>query len=407
MTELDVDQLYRAWAVATAQTRPTLDPGVRRRVLLAHIERARPRAVPVAYRWALGAVAVAVVALVVMLRRPAVPSFQVAGHLGQVGAWVEAPETREVAVQFSEGTLVSLAQSSRGRVSRVTRGGAHIELANGSVDAEVTHLPGADWTFGAGPFQVAVTGTHLSVRWEPTAGKFELTVSRGSVLVQGPFIVGPQAVRAGQVCRVDLNRHSMELASLAAPAAAQPRALTQSPAAAATPPAPAAAEAATEAPPAAASPSAAAAAGEPDAAPAPAAVAPPGSPTGAHAASPESLLDEARAARLAGRSDLERSLLLSCRKRAKGQPAAAQAAYLLGRASAGGQAANWFETYLREEPQGLLAREAAGRLIESYRAAGNAPAAQGAASRYLARYPNGPHAALARHVLAARSESQD
>jgi hypothetical protein len=80
---------------------------------------------------------------------------------------------------------------------------------------------------------------------------------------------------------------------------------------------------------------------------------------------------------------------------------------LLGRASSGAEAAAWFETYLREEPQGLLAREASGRLIESYRGAGNLGAAHGAASRYLARYPDGPHAAIARQALAARSESRD
>jgi TolA-binding protein len=392
MNELDVERLYRAWASATAETRPALDAGVRRRVLLKYTERTMPRAVPIAYRWALGASAVALVAAAVTLRKPTAPSFppsfQVAGQLGQIGAWVDVPATQDVAVQFSEGTLVSLAHNSRARISRVTHGGAHIELASGSVDAEVTHLPGADWTFGAGPFEVAVTGTHLNVLWEPASGKFELSVSRGSVRVQGPFIVGPQAVRAGQVCRVDLNRHSMELAALApepAPVIAE-----------AAPPATAAAPATTAAP-----------ASNVEATPAPAVVPPSGNPTSARVTSAESLLDEARAARLAGRTDLERTLLLSCRKRAKGQPAAAQAAYLLGRASAGGQAADWFETYLREEPQGLLAREAAGRLIESYRAAGNAAAAEGAASRYLARYPNGPHAALARHALAARSESQD
>jgi TolA-binding protein len=119
------------------------------------------------------------------------------------------------------------------------------------------------------------------------------------------------------------------------------------------------------------------------------------------------LLELAAEARLAGRRDVERSALLTCRKRAAGQPAAAQAAYLLGRASAGAEAAQWFETYLREQPGGLLAREASGRLIESYNAAGNTSAAAQAASRYLTAYPHGPHASMARRALGARSESQD
>jgi TolA-binding protein len=122
------------------------------------------------------------------------------------------------------------------------------------------------------------------------------------------------------------------------------------------------------------------------------------------AASAEAWLEAARAARLAGHRDEERAALLACRRRAPGQAPAAQAAYLLGRASGAAEAAQWFETYLREQPQGLLAREAAGRLIESYRASGNTSAAQTAATRYLGRYPDGPHASLARQALSTRSD---
>ena len=101
-----------------------------------------------------------------------------------------------------------------------------------------------------------------------------------------------------------------------------------------------------------------------------------------------------------GRADIERNALLACRSRFKGQPAAARAAYLLGRSTGAGEAASWFETYIREQPAGALAREASGRLIESQQRAGNVAATREAASRYLATYPDGPHASLARQVLA-------
>jgi hypothetical protein len=64
------------------------------------------------------------------------------------------------------------------------------------------------------------------------------------------------------------------------------------------------------------------------------------------------------------------------------------------------EAARWFETYLEEQPKGMLASVAAGRLIESYQRAGDQTSAKSAATRYLASYPNGPQAALARQVLA-------
>jgi len=373
------ERLFKAWGEAFSRNKPELDPRVRERVLAARARPRRPSAFPAPYRWALAGVAATVaIAVLLLLQKPATPSFDVAGHSGTVGAWLTAEPARDLGLRFSEGTRVSLGQGSRARVSAVTRGGARIELQSGSVDAEVTHLPGASWSFGAGPFEVAVTGTHLGVSWSPDIGQFELSVTSGSVLVKGPFIQGLQAVQAGQVCRVDLSRRSMELGLITAQHAPSAEAVAAS---------------ASSAPPAAALP-------EPPAASA----APPNS---ARPTSAEAWLEAARAARLAGRPDEERAALLACRKRAPGQPAAAQAAYLLGRASAAAEAAQWFDTYLREQPQGLLAREAAGRLIESYRASGNASAAREAASRYLARYPNGPHASLARQALARRSESQD
>ena len=378
MSEPKPERLFKAWAEALTRSQPALDRGVRRRVLTAQARTSHPQAFPLVYRLALAGCALAVALVVtLLLRAPNATTFQVAGHAGEVGAWLTTP-TQDLALHFSEGTSVSLGKGSQGRVTRLTRGGARVELANGFVNAEVRHLPGAEWSFGAGPFEVTVTGTKLGVSWSPDRGQFELSVSRGSVLVQGPFIPQPQAVLAGEICRVGLNRHSMALGPLtaqqAAPVAAGPTA--------ALPPGTA---------PQLAEP----------------ALAPPNSSSGVHAASAEALLEDARAARMAGRPDRERAALLACRKRAPGQPPAAQAAYLLGRASAPAEAATWFETYLREMPQGLLAREAAGRLIESYKASGNTAALQNAASRYLTRYPNGPHAAMARRALAAQGESQD
>jgi TolA-binding protein len=376
------EPLFKAWDEAVSRSAPTLDPRVRQRVLNAQAEPSRQRVFPAAYRWALaGGAAVAVaVAVLLLLQKPETPSFQVAGQSVAVGAWLTAEPARPLALRFSEGTRVSLGQGSRARVSGVTRGGARIELARGAVNAEVAHLPGANWSFGAGPFEVAVTGTQLGVSWAPDTGKFELSVISGSVLVKGPFIQGLQAVQAGQICRVDVPHRLMELGTIAAADAASSEGAAPAP----TPAAPTATSA-----------------------PEPASTAGSSSAAAVRTVSADALLETARAARLAGRRNEERAALLACRKHAPGQPAAAQAAYLLGRASSAAEAARWFETYLHEQPQGLLAREAAGRLIESYGASGNTSAAHAAASRYLAHYPNGPHASLARQTLARRSESQD
>jgi hypothetical protein len=407
VSEHDGEPLFEAWREAASRSLPELDhAAVRRRVLEVHAARS-PRAFPLAYRLTLAGLALAVaVVVVVALRWPAPPTFQVAGRNGEIGSWLSAQSGRDLPLSFSEGTRVSLAAGSRGRVARVSGSGARIELEHGSVAAQVTHRPGADWTFGAGPFEVAVLGTELNVSWTPQTGKFELSVTRGSVLLRGPLIPDAQEVRAGQLCRVDLTRRLMELGRVTADqASAQPDTLVQ--------PAPATSA---RVEPAAPEPAAALDAG----AESWLALSQSGKPREAllaaeraglagiyRNATAESLLELAGAARLAGRPDVERAALLACRKRAAGLGPAAQAAYLLGRASAGAEAAQWFETYLREQPRGLLAREASGRLIESHRAAGNTGAAAQAASRYLAAYPHGPHASMARRTLDARSESQD
>ncbi|MEM6990791.1 MAG: tetratricopeptide repeat protein, partial [Myxococcota bacterium] len=99
-----------------------------------------------------------------------------------------------------------------------------------------------------------------------------------------------------------------------------------------------------------------------------------------------------------------REALQSVRKRFPRTNAAAKAAYALGRIAFDtqrkyGAAATWFQTYLDERPSGALKREALGRLIESHRRSGASGPAKQAAQRYLDRYPDGPHADIARQAL--------
>ena len=119
-------------------------------------------------------------------------------------------------------------------------------------------------------------------------------------------------------------------------------------------------------------------------------------------AEPSQLIDLGAAARQLrdGRAGYIYSV---ARSRFPGTDAAADAAFVLGRMQfhSGGHrsSATWFETYLRERPDGRFAREAAGRLVEAYYRSGDEDDARDAAERYLRQYPNGPHAGLARSVL--------
>jgi TolA-binding protein len=91
------------------------------------------------------------------------------------------------------------------------------------------------------------------------------------------------------------------------------------------------------------------------------------------------------------------------RKRFPGTPRAALAAFALGRLEfdAHGsypKAAEWFGTYLKEQPAGSLVREARGRLMEATLRAGDTRAARALGAAYLHDYPSGPHAELARSL---------
>jgi hypothetical protein len=105
------------------------------------------------------------------------------------------------------------------------------------------------------------------------------------------------------------------------------------------------------------------------------------------------------AARYGRRPDLAREALLAQRRRFGARGASA---FMLGKIAAdqqgGGDAARWFQTYLAEEPRGAFAEQALGRLLELQK--GNPVAARATAERYLAQYPNGDHAALARSIVA-------
>ena len=116
------------------------------------------------------------------------------------------------------------------------------------------------------------------------------------------------------------------------------------------------------------------------------------------------LLTLSEAARFAGRPERARSALAAIRQRFHGQAPASVATFTLGRMAFDSSkdylgAARWFRTYLSEQPNGSLAREAAGRLIESLQRGGDLAGAQTAARQYLQQYPNGPQSRLARQIL--------
>jgi transmembrane sensor len=331
-------------------------------------------------------------------------SFTTATGDGQAGAWLATGVANALPLTFSEGTELVMQPGSRGRVEGLGRTGASFLLERGEVRARVVHRSDTSWLFLAGPFEVRVTGTALGVDWDPARERFAVHVDEGSVTVRGPSVGALQVVMAGEQCVVDLPSRTTRIS---------PSVRDKSPL---DPDVPvdAGSDAAAAMPATAASPSPPMRLSAPvswikleekgdyDAAYVAALSA--GLASVLRASSADELLRLAQVARLSGHRDTDREALVTCRRRFPGSERAAVAAYELGRSSSPSEASSWFDTYLGEQPNGPLAREASGRLVEARASAGDDRGARDAAARYIARYPDGPHAGLARRVLSGAHE---
>jgi len=401
------ERFFHAWAEEDG----SFDRDRARNRLLAAHGSPRVRAGRVREGLWLAAATMAAAAAIALWARPlGVLSFTTPSGTGEVGAWLATDRASEMPIAFSESTKITLRQDSRGRVETVGQKGAHFLIERGAVHAEVVHRTGTDWRFLAGPFEVRVTGTALNVAWDPAREQFSVRVDHGSVVVNGPYLGGAQVVRTGELCSVDVPSKSMRFVSDADADARGARSADSRVPAAVADPAPISQVSNNAAPPAsdAARPAAAAAAwveleGQGDYEGAYAAAQRVGTASLYRVSSADSLLELAKVGQLSGHRDMQREALLALRHRFAGTRQAALAAYELGRTTPAVEAAGWFEAYLAEQPSGPLAREASGRLLEADSLAHNEPAVRDVATRYLARYPDGPHAALARRALAAQS----
>lgn len=398
-------------------------------------------------RWAALAVAAAVASFAALwaLRPPPQAealrfSFGQDAHPGQVGVLLATRAEESLPARFSDGSRFLLGPRTRARVQALRSNGADLVIEGGAVRSEVVPGKAHLWRLSVGPFTVLVTGTRFDTSWSPEADQFELSLYQGKVSVSGCGIDRQIELHAGETVQASCQPLHYEVRGNAGEAEATwPKAIATAKGVIAES-VPSATSAPREAPsaetvladvdavrpgPGASSRQAThaervsgAVQPEPDkeasgwrglirasrygdAVAAATALGFEHECNTASAADLKALGDAAYFSSDSLKAELAYGTL---RRRFAGTSQAAIAAYSLGRLEFDmrgnyGGAARWFQTYLSESPGGALSREALGRLMEAEQRSGDRGAALETARRYLASYPEGPHAQLA-HRLA-------
>jgi ferric-dicitrate binding protein FerR (iron transport regulator) len=331
-------------------------------------------------------------------RSPLIATLERSQRPVAAGAFVEAPAHEGLAVRFSDGSRLQLNGGARARLVELDAAGAHVLLEEGLAHVEVEPNAHARYRISAGPFGVRVTGTRFDVRWDPEQDQFDLDLTRGHVEVSGCVFGRGYGMRAGQRVHASCKRGEFDVTERGAERAVVP------PAAAVTARAEDHARTGRERERARRTDwqvlaqqgkyAQALAGGDFE--------------QRCAQATGEQLVLLADAAHYAGEHDQEGYALRLLRQRFAGTARGALAAFALGRLEFDvygeyRKAAEWFGTYLKEQPAGPLVREARGRLIEATAKAGDARRARELAQAYLHEYPDGPHAELARSLLEAAS----
>ncbi|MGE0787910.1 MAG: FecR domain-containing protein [Sandaracinaceae bacterium] len=319
-------------------------------------------------------------------------TYRIDGSAPAGSHWLSTP-TEPAELAFSEGTRVVIATASRARVSALEPDGATLQLEQGSLHAWVVHRDTSRWEVQAGPYVVRVTGTELELEWDAEAESLRCAVEEGAVSVQGGLLREPRTVVAGEELRIRRGELVLRAESDPRADADGDRASAQT-----DEPAPsgafAEADGPGEVPREAPSPATESPATESPATESPAS-------GGVDRSEVEALYAAADRARYAGRLDEAARVLTDLRARGE----RGRTSFLLGRVTLqrgdDAQARMWFARYTRESPRGALVEPAMGRILEIDRRAGG-PSARASAERYLARFPEGAHAPLARSILDAR-----
>ncbi|MEM6533443.1 MAG: FecR family protein [Myxococcota bacterium] len=315
--------------------------------------------------------------------------FEIDGVPASIGDRVATEELARTLL-FSDGSTVRTKPDSELYVRATSERGATVVVERGQVDVAVPDGDERQWQVEVGQYRVEFAAARFEIAWAPVTEQFEIELREGAVRVRGPDLpqrtlnAGETLVRPTPVTQGPENSRPHEVPA------------TESDAVEATSPS----QPRTQRAPERSSWLALETRGDYAA-----------SYEAAERMGIESLGRRLPATQLLRLGDVARfskheaearSLYQTVRERFVGSNEAAQAAFNLGLTTRGTESERFFELYLEEVPNGSLAREALGRLLEARWAAGDREAAARLGQRYLAKYPDGPLSELAERTVGSK-----
>ena len=357
------------------------------------------------------------------------------------------PEER-ASIDFHNGSVVTLEENTAVAVVKSSTKEVRFDMAGGDLFVDVEGKESGQWVVVLGPFRVSVLGTRFFVSWRETSKILDVRVERGAVLVEGTtlgdrgiVVTGGNHFRAnGETGFFVMNDMTSRYYDPSSPSLLLENTARRERGSPEPPPlsdtqttlVPSVNTAHTAAPRSGrsapghkipqttpVSKSAPTSVTARDADPQPdwrgllergddtaiiTAAARFGAGTLVETASLAELWRLMNAARRMERYPLTETLLLAVRQRFPGASKASLAAFVLGKINYYGKgdadaAAGWFRVYVDENPDGPLAEEALGRLIQILDERGKRAEASKLARAYIDKYPTGRLSSTVRSLL--------
>ena len=130
-------------------------------------------------------------------------------HWAVEGATVGPAETitttSSARVLFSDEFRLGIEPSTKIRVLGTDVRGAHVAIADGSIDVFVKPRRDSSWRFEAGPFSIMLRGTAFRLGFEAAEGRLDLSVKTGAVDVRGARADRVLTLRGGESLELFAN----------------------------------------------------------------------------------------------------------------------------------------------------------------------------------------------------------